>query len=54
MSVNHLLSARSLQGAARVDPIENFMDYTDDPCMYAFSPGQSARAEALTLQYRGL
>jgi hypothetical protein len=30
------------------------MDYTDDPCMHEFTGGQSARMEALTLQYRGL
>jgi hypothetical protein len=37
-----------------LDPIENFMDYTDDPCMHVFSAGQSTRAEALSAQYRGL
>jgi hypothetical protein len=37
-----------------VDPIDNFMDYTYDSCMFRFTPGQAARADSLTLQYRGL
>ena len=39
---------------AGVDPVENFMDYTEDSCIYQFTQGQSARMEALSLQYRGL
>jgi len=36
------------------DPIENFMDYTDDSCMYKFTDGQAARAASLSGTYRGL
>jgi hypothetical protein len=39
---------------AGLDPIENFMDYSVDSCMYKFTAGQAARADSLTLQYRGL
>lgn len=35
-----------------IDPYENFMDYTDDPCMYKFSLGQSSRADSMWATYR--
>jgi hypothetical protein len=35
-----------------VDPIYNFMDYSDDSCMNTFTAGQSTRADSLTLTYR--
>jgi hypothetical protein len=39
---------------AGVDPIENFMDYSDDFCMYKFTAGQASRAASLSATYRGL
>jgi Pregnancy-associated plasma protein-A len=42
----------SCRRQAGVDPIKNFMDYTDDACMVQFTAGQASRADAQFLQYR--
>ncbi|WP_164017151.1 zinc metalloprotease [Pyxidicoccus trucidator] len=34
------------------DPIHNYMSYTDDRCMFEFTPGQSARMDSMALTYR--
>ena len=37
---------------AGVDPIHNYMDYSDDPCYFEFSAGQAERMQAQYLFFR--
>jgi hypothetical protein len=47
-------SGRDTCSAAGVDPIDNFMDYSDDACMNKFTAGQVERMDSMVKTYRAL
>ncbi|MBI4853699.1 MAG: zinc metalloprotease [Acidobacteria bacterium] len=45
-------TGRNTCSATGNDPITNFMDYSDDSCMFQFTSGQDARMDSMFTTYR--
>jgi hypothetical protein len=45
-------AGRDTCSSAGLDPITNFMDYTDDDCMFEFTNGQSDRMNSMLATYK--
>ncbi len=45
-------SGRDTCSTAGFDPIDNYMDYTDDSCMWVFTAAQDARMDSMYSAYR--
>jgi hypothetical protein len=45
-------TGRDTCAAAGLDPITNFMDYTDDACMFEFTSGQGTRMDDIVSVYK--
>jgi hypothetical protein len=48
------LNRKTCPGTPGMDPVQNFMDYSDDSCMTSFTPGQGKRLRHQLMTYRGV
>jgi len=48
------LNRKTCPGTPGLDPVRNFMDYSDDSCMDNFTPGQATRIQNQLVAYRGV
>jgi len=48
------VNRKTCPGTPGVDPVQNFMDYSDDSCMTSFTPGQAKRLRHQLMAYRGV
>ncbi|KAJ7123261.1 Metalloprotease [Mycena crocata] len=47
-------TSRDTCSSSGVDPVHNYMDYSDDSCYTNFTPGQITRIKSQMLTYRGV